>query len=159
VANAKLDPVQTEDTITLAVQWLNLEDGSTGHALYTSSWIAPKSDVHSQQHWHYMGQTGEVHVDQVWTPVRVPACVNVEGATTHRECVRACLPGSPRVHHGNGRCWLRSAFELHALSPQESLRLKQRPIAGNCNPLFWKPAPTNGKFSAQRCYGYISVRG
>jgi len=38
--------------------------GSCGHAVYTSSWIAPKSDVHSQQRWFYMGQRGEVIVDQ-----------------------------------------------------------------------------------------------
>jgi D-galacturonate reductase len=61
-----------EDTITLAVQWENiqmndsLEDfnfatsqykvTSVGTAVYTSSWIAPKSDVHSQQRFFYMGQ-------------------------------------------------------------------------------------------------------
>jgi len=54
-----------EDTITLSVQWENLDKSrSKGHALYTSSWVAPKSDVHSQQRWHYMGQQGEVNVDQ-----------------------------------------------------------------------------------------------
>ena len=83
--------METEDTITLAVQWLNLADGSLGHATYTrrvdppcfvlwvpeavpsshpsvirtSSWIAPKAEVHSQQRWFYMGQKGEVSVDQV----------------------------------------------------------------------------------------------
>lgn len=35
------------------------EGGSVGHATYTSSWIAPRSDVHSQQRWFYMGQAGE----------------------------------------------------------------------------------------------------
>lgn len=38
--------------------------GSAGHATYTSSWIAPKSDVHSQQRWFYMGHAGEITVDQ-----------------------------------------------------------------------------------------------
>ena len=51
-----------EDTITLAVAWENLADKSKGHAVYTSSWIAPTSDVHSQQRWHYMGQKGEVTI-------------------------------------------------------------------------------------------------
>jgi len=55
---------ECEDTITLAVQWENISDRSRGHALYTSSWVAPKSDVHSQQRWFYMGQKGEVTVDQ-----------------------------------------------------------------------------------------------
>jgi D-galacturonate reductase len=55
-----------EDTITLTVQWENLEgtSSSLGTAVYTSSWIAPKSDVHSQQRFYYMGHEGEVHVDQ-----------------------------------------------------------------------------------------------
>ncbi|MDB4614579.1 Gfo/Idh/MocA family oxidoreductase [bacterium] len=53
----------TEDSITLTVQWQN-ESGSTATGLYTSSWIAPKSDVHSQQRFFYMGHAGEVTVDQ-----------------------------------------------------------------------------------------------
>ncbi len=64
-----------EDTITLAVRWRNkleppaLQEenqgregrqegaaarsftGSAGHAVYTSSWIAARADVHSQQRW------------------------------------------------------------------------------------------------------------
>ena len=38
--------------------------GTAGHATYTSSWVAAKSDVHSQQRWFYMGHKGEVSVDQ-----------------------------------------------------------------------------------------------
>jgi len=53
-----------EDTISLSVSWRTLADGALGHALYTSSWVAPKADVHSQQRWFYMGQKGEVTVDQ-----------------------------------------------------------------------------------------------
>lgn len=55
--------VHTEDTITLLVQWQN-RSGSLGAAVYTSSWSAPKSDVHSQQRFHYLGQLGELQVDQ-----------------------------------------------------------------------------------------------
>jgi D-galacturonate reductase len=50
--------IDCEDTITLAVQWDNIEPDAgsasgvrvtgTGTAVYTSSWIAPRSDVHSQ---------------------------------------------------------------------------------------------------------------
>merc|ERR1711948_22674 len=58
------DGVETEDTITILVDWENFEDGSIGHGVYTSSWIAPKSDVHSQQRWFYMGQKGEITEDQ-----------------------------------------------------------------------------------------------
>jgi D-galacturonate reductase len=35
-----------------------------GTAVYTSSWIAPPSDVHSQQRFFYMGHKGEVTIDQ-----------------------------------------------------------------------------------------------
>lgn len=57
--------MDTEDSITLTVQWENLNDRKTlGCAVYTSSWAAPKSDVHSQQRFFYMGSTGEINVDQ-----------------------------------------------------------------------------------------------
>jgi len=64
VAKQKLDGVETEDTITIVVDWKNFEDDSIGHGVYTSSWVAPKSDVHSQQRWFYMGQQGEITTDQ-----------------------------------------------------------------------------------------------
>merc|ERR1711920_1009818 len=64
VAKQMLDGVETEDTITIVADWKNFEDGSIGHGIYTSSWVAPKADVHSQQRWFYMGQRGEVTVDQ-----------------------------------------------------------------------------------------------
>jgi D-galacturonate reductase len=56
--------IETEDSITLTVQWENINDKSLGCAVYTSSWVAPKSDVHSQQRFFYMGSTGEINVDQ-----------------------------------------------------------------------------------------------
>lgn len=58
--------IETEDTITLLVQWENRPwgSGSLGSAVYTSSWVAPRADVHSQQRFFYMGQKGEVKVDQ-----------------------------------------------------------------------------------------------
>mmetsp|Transcript_14333 Transcript_14333/g.21868 ORF Transcript_14333/g.21868 Transcript_14333/m.21868 type:complete len:423 (+) Transcript_14333:73-1341(+) len=54
----------TEDSITLTVTWKNLASGNMGTAIYTSSWVAPKSDVHSQQRFFYMGANGEINVDQ-----------------------------------------------------------------------------------------------
>lgn len=63
VANEALAPTQTEDSITLTVQWKN-ESGNLGTAVYTAAWVAPKSDVHSQQRFFYMGTKGEVTVDQ-----------------------------------------------------------------------------------------------
>lgn len=63
VADSKLGR-PCEDTITLSVQWSNRHSSSTGTAIYTASWIAPKGECHTRQHFHYMGQTGEVHADQ-----------------------------------------------------------------------------------------------
>jgi D-galacturonate reductase len=57
--------METEDSITLTVQWENFNENKTlGCAVYTSSWVAPKSDVHSQQRFFYMGSAGEINVDQ-----------------------------------------------------------------------------------------------
>ena len=62
---AKSRGIETEDSITLTVQWENLSSSSSlGCAVYTSSWVAPKSDVHSQQRFFYMGSRGEINVDQ-----------------------------------------------------------------------------------------------
>jgi len=61
---AKARDIDTEDSITLTVDWENLSDGTKGTAVYTSSWVAPKSDVHSQQRFFYMGTKGEINVDQ-----------------------------------------------------------------------------------------------
>jgi D-galacturonate reductase len=61
---AKSKDIDTEDSITLTVQWENNNDKTLGCAVYTSSWAAPKSDVHSQQRFFYMGTKGEVTVDQ-----------------------------------------------------------------------------------------------
>jgi D-galacturonate reductase len=62
--------LDTEDTITLSVQWENTSSGSAGilpavgTAVYTASWIASRSDVHSQQRFFYMGHDGEIMIDQ-----------------------------------------------------------------------------------------------
>lgn len=54
----------TEDSITLVVEWENTATGHLGTGVYTSSWIAPRSDVHSQQRFFYQGHGGEISVDQ-----------------------------------------------------------------------------------------------
>lgn len=61
---AQARDMNTEDSITLTVQWENLNDKTLGCAVYTSSWVAPKSDVHSQQRFFLMGTKGEINVDQ-----------------------------------------------------------------------------------------------
>ena len=49
---------QTEDTITLLVDWQSLKSSKhKSTAVYTASWTAPlKSGVHSAQHWYYMAE-------------------------------------------------------------------------------------------------------
>lgn len=57
---------QTEDTITLLVDWVKKDDESKrATGVYTASWTAPqKAGVHSQQYFHYMASKGEVRVNQ-----------------------------------------------------------------------------------------------
>jgi len=62
VAKEKLQR-EVEDTITLTVQWEN-KNGNLGTSIHTASWIAPPSDVHSQQRFFYMGHEGEINIDQ-----------------------------------------------------------------------------------------------
>jgi len=61
---AKSKGIPTEDTITLTVDWINTNSGHKATGIYTSSWVAPRSDVHSQQRFFYMGHQGEVTIDQ-----------------------------------------------------------------------------------------------
>jgi len=75
-------PVDIEDTITITVQYAHGEgawapttavgaagplpsdaDGF-GVGVFTSSWIAPRSCVHSQQRFHFLGTRGEIAIDQ-----------------------------------------------------------------------------------------------
>ncbi|HIP46911.1 MAG TPA: Gfo/Idh/MocA family oxidoreductase [Campylobacterales bacterium] len=55
---------EVEDTITLTIQWKNIQSGNMGTSIHTASWIAPKADVHSQQRFFYMGHRGEINIDQ-----------------------------------------------------------------------------------------------
>jgi len=73
--------VDIEDTITVTVQYAHGEGDWTaastpgagpapsdadsfGVGVFTSSWIAPRSSVHSQQRFHFLGTRGEINVDQ-----------------------------------------------------------------------------------------------
>ncbi len=56
--------IDTEDTITLTVDFEHLSSDSRGTAVYTASWIAASSDVHSQQRFFYQGHRGEILLDQ-----------------------------------------------------------------------------------------------
>ena len=56
----------TEDTITLLVDWTHpSKPNSRATAIFTASWTAPQNaGVHSQQHFHYIGTSGEINVNQ-----------------------------------------------------------------------------------------------
>jgi D-galacturonate reductase len=56
----------TEDTITLLVDWQSVKSlKHKGTAVYTASWTAPlKSGIHSAQHWYYLGEKGDINIDQ-----------------------------------------------------------------------------------------------
>ena len=56
--------MDTEDSITLTVTWQNMNDNSFGTAVYTSSWVASRSDPHLQQRFFYMGTKGEINIYQ-----------------------------------------------------------------------------------------------
>jgi D-galacturonate reductase len=63
VANAMLGrPV--EDTIALQVEWEHLPSRNRGIGCYAASWVAPRSDVHSQQRFLFLAHGGEIAVDQ-----------------------------------------------------------------------------------------------
>ncbi|SMQ49637.1 unnamed protein product [Zymoseptoria tritici ST99CH_3D7] len=58
---------ETEDTITLLVDWVKKDGGEGRRAtgVYTASWTAPQNaGVHSNQYFHWMGSKGEVRVNQ-----------------------------------------------------------------------------------------------
>ncbi|EAU35183.1 hypothetical protein ATEG_04736 [Aspergillus terreus NIH2624] len=57
---------ETEDTITLLVEWRKKDNpAKVATGVYTASWTAPqKAGVHSNQYFHYMGSKGEVRVNQ-----------------------------------------------------------------------------------------------
>ena len=61
---ARSKSIETEDSITLTSSWQNMESKTLGTAVCTASWIAPESDVHSQQRFFYQGHHGEINVDQ-----------------------------------------------------------------------------------------------
>ena len=65
VARAK--GYDTEDQITLTVDWENFSDpGNRGTAVYTASWVEPTSDVHTQQRFECTAHRGKVKVDQAY---------------------------------------------------------------------------------------------
>ena len=58
-------PYDVDDSITLTVTFVDTQSHNTGVAVFTSCWTAPlKPDSHTQQHQHFIGTVGEIHIDQ-----------------------------------------------------------------------------------------------
>jgi len=75
---------QTEDTITLLVDWVltGKEQTHRATAVYTASWTAPTTQgIHSGQHLHYMGSRGDIAIDQAHRGYDVT--VDGEGKTSY----------------------------------------------------------------------------
>lgn len=62
-----------------------LLDGSKGTGLYTSSWVAPKSDVHSQQRFFYMGQVSQTNTRLLKASIAYPECHHPSRMYTHTD--------------------------------------------------------------------------
>ncbi|MEO0797138.1 MAG: Gfo/Idh/MocA family oxidoreductase [Verrucomicrobiota bacterium] len=116
---AKSRGIETEDSITLAVRWENMPSGNLGTALYTSSWIAPKSDVHSQQRFHYMGHDGEIQIDQAHRGYQI--ATDAEGYSSPNPLFMKYRPNDSREFAGASGYGYQSieAFILAAQSVNE----------------------------------------
>lgn len=69
---------QTEDTITLLVDWQSLSSSKhKGTAVYTASWTAPlKAGVHTNQHWYYMAEKVRTHHSTIHA-LQYSGCVKI----------------------------------------------------------------------------------
>ena len=98
--------IDTEDTITLTVQWENMNSGNLGTAIYTASWVAPTSDVHSQQRFFYMGQDGEITIDQAHRGYSV--ATDASGYASANPLFMKYTPGADGYFAGQGGYGYRS---------------------------------------------------
>ncbi|KAL9656364.1 hypothetical protein ABK040_005130 [Willaertia magna] len=76
VANSEPYCIDTEDSISLMVQWEDLNNNERkGTAIYVSSWVAPNSsEVHSQQRFFFQGSKGEIQIDQAHRGYDLTVC-------------------------------------------------------------------------------------
>ena len=132
---AKSLGIDTEDTICLTVQWAN-RDGTLGIATYTASWIAPPSDVHSQQRFFYMSAS------QYFFGVLRRLCgCSLNDCLGIYAFLGVLAGGEVRIdqaHRGYTTSTDAAGF-------------------ASCNPLFMKYTPADGKFAGQNGYGYRGI--
>ncbi|EDQ88734.1 uncharacterized protein MONBRDRAFT_32677 [Monosiga brevicollis MX1] len=92
-------PEGAEDTISIMATWKNEPTGNLGTAIYTSSWGAPKGEVHSQQRFHYMGHEGDIAVDQAHRGYLVTT--DKEGYKSINPLYMAYVPGPDGHFNGH----------------------------------------------------------
>eukprot|EP00760_Papus_ankaliazontas_P019293 PhM_4_TR18000/c0_g1_i1/m.89120/K18106/GAAA; D-galacturonate reductase len=114
----------TEDLITLSVQWQN-DNGDGATSTHTAAWAAPKSDVHSQQRFHYMGQQGEVNADQAHRGYTVATDTN--GLISCNPLYMKYTP-SPSGHFDGQRGYGYTIMEAFI----KSVQLKRAGVADTC---------------------------
>ncbi|SPO19821.1 probable NAD binding Rossmann fold oxidoreductase [Ustilago trichophora] len=89
IATSKGCVQSTEDTITLLVDFsiLNpttqtVETGKRATAVFTASWSAPQgAGVHSEQHFHFVGTSGETRINQARRGYQFTVENNAQGVT------------------------------------------------------------------------------
>ena len=111
---------QTEDTITLLVDWQSLSSSKhKGTAVYTASWTAPlKSGVHSAQHWYYMAEKvsmfDQSDPERMFNECRVKSTWTKLTAATTSFKMRQGRPGTTR---SSARCLLLFISQRLTLPP------------------------------------------
>ena len=134
---------QTEDTITLLVDWVSLSSSKhRGTAVYTASWTAPlKSGVHSAQQWYYMAEKVRAH-----TPINVFANFDRMLRERSTSTKRIVATTSCKTRLGRPGTILSSAqHSLHSSS-----------AANIATSMKYSPSES-GHFDGQRGYGYVSI--
>ena len=109
---------------------------------------APPSVSGGLQRWFYMGQKGEVSVDQAHRGYSMATDEDGYGSVNPLFWKRKAPHHNP--HSATVPATLRRRHRVRASGVPDS-RLST-PAA----PLGFLATPTNGKFAAQRCYGYLS---
>ena len=83
---------------------------SLGCAIYTSSWVAPKSDVHSQQRFFYMGNSGEMIIDQAHRGCTIASDTGGNGLQSINPLFMKYTP-NPNGYFAGQNCYGVQSFE------------------------------------------------
>ena len=149
--------IPTEDTITLTVDWQNIESGNKATAIYTSSWIAPKADVHSQQRFFYMAHGGEISIDQAHRGYSL--ALDEAGFSSPNPLFMKFTPDADGYFSGQNGYGYRS-IEVFLRAARKFAKAAQDPMTSTANlplrathcfaPPSWKPAAAVSMPAAKR---------